>query len=159
MEQSDYFAEFRPVFNQIVQEQEADSELQLIHFRFRAPVEEVAQMAKLARIFIDAGPGENSEHLPFVHFITFIIKMFEGIIDKSVDPLQLDFTATEQELEHAVIAFEEIIKARLESSDNRYANEWADTLILINAFVKRLEKFNHSKIQSFKDSGANKGNC
>ncbi|MDR1336837.1 MAG: hypothetical protein LBK22_08420 [Tannerella sp.] len=139
MKQPDYFAAFRPVFNQIVKQQEADSTLQLLHLRFTAPVEEVAQMAKLARLMIDAGPGEDNERFTLIPFLMFVVKMFDGIVDKSVDPLQLDFTVTEMEREHSILGFEGIIKVRLEMQDNRYADEWADVLILINSFIKRIE--------------------
>jgi hypothetical protein len=141
MEKPDYFAAFRPMFNLIVNQQQTDSELQLVHFRFMAPVEEVAQIAKFARIIIDAGPGESNERLSVMPLLVFVIKMFDGIVDKSVDPLQLDFTAANWEREYTIIAIREIIKARLESSDNSYANEWADALIIINSFVKRIENY------------------
>jgi hypothetical protein len=139
MKKSDYFAEFRLVFCQIVKQQEADSTLQLLHFRFIAPMEEVAQTAKLARMAIDLGPGEENENFAIIPFLMFVIKMFDGIVDKSVDPLQLDFTATEWEYEQAILTFEIITKICLEAPNSRYADKWTDPLILINTFIKRIE--------------------
>ncbi|MDR1222307.1 MAG: hypothetical protein LBL07_05440 [Tannerella sp.] len=75
MEKSDYFAEFRLVFRQIVKQQEADSTLQLLHFRFIAPVKEVAQTAKLARMAIDLGPEDENENFAVIPFLMFVIKM------------------------------------------------------------------------------------
>ena len=137
----DYFAEFRPLFHNIVARQKADKELKILRFHFTAPVEEVAQMAKLAKMVVEVGPGEKNEHLSMVPFIMFIIKMFDGIVDKSTEPLLLYFTATEEEYESAVVVLNEIINVRSTMTD--YANEWADTLILINLFLKRLRVDNH----------------
>lgn len=138
MQKSDYFAEFRPLFRKIVARQKAKKELKLLHIHFTAPVEEVAQMAKLARMIIDEGPGEKDQNLIAVPFLMFIIKMFDGIVDKSTEPLLLDFTVTGAERELAVMMLTEIIEVH----STERVDEWADTLILINSFIKRIQANN-----------------
>lgn len=90
-------------------------------------------MAKLAKIIIEEGQGEKKQYLFVVPFLMFIIKMFDGIVDKSTEPLLLDFTVTGEERELAIILLAELIQVR--SND---ANQWADTLILTTSFLKRI---------------------
>jgi hypothetical protein len=139
-QKQDYFAPFRPLFRRIVESQKADAGLKVLHIHFPAPSEEVAQVAKIARMIIDEGPGENNDRLFMIPFLMFCIKMFDGIVDKSVEPLLLDFTATEEEHEHAIMSLEIIIDER--SHGNESLTLWIDTLILLHSFLERLKAGN-----------------
>jgi hypothetical protein len=141
MKKQDYFASFRPLFYRIVDTQQADAQLKMLHIHFPAPVDEVAQVAKIARMIIDGAPDKNEERLYMIPFLMFCIKMFDGIVDKSVEPLLLDFTATDEEHDRAITVLEILIDEY--SHNNECLASWADTLILLHAFLERLKAGNY----------------
>ncbi|MDR1645726.1 MAG: hypothetical protein LBS05_07895 [Tannerellaceae bacterium] len=140
MQKPDYFAEFRPLFNKTVADQKADPEANFILIHFPVPVEEVAHVFRVTKLMIENGPeGEEAQVMTFF-CIMFVIKMFDGIADRTQDPVLLHFKALEMERIAAMRVLR--IITYMYNDEFVYRDEWANAMILIDSFIKRMERGN-----------------
>ncbi|MDR1645727.1 MAG: hypothetical protein LBS05_07900 [Tannerellaceae bacterium] len=138
MQQPDFFAEFRPTFKKVVADQKAAPGTKFVLIHFPAPVEEIAQVLKVTKMMSTSPPKEEETQLLTFFYITFVIKMYDGIADRTQDPTLLHFRVTEYERDGALSILKAIINAP--HNDSTYHNEWADAKILLHSFIKRIEQ-------------------
>jgi uroporphyrinogen-III decarboxylase len=146
MQKTDYFAESRSLFREIVALQKADANQRFVHLRFPAPEDEVAQVAKFAKALISKIADENGMiHFILIPFFTFSVKMIDGIVDKSAQPLLLDFTATKDEYEMIMYILAESLdrmSSEQKSTQKKIVGHTVEVQILLKSFLKRLQACN-----------------
>ncbi|MDR2042450.1 MAG: hypothetical protein LBP98_09080 [Tannerella sp.] len=141
LQKKDYFAAYRTFFHRLVALQKEDPNQRFLRVSFPVPADEMAHVAHFAKGVMDGGGlVEKNGAINFfiLPFFTFAVKMVDGIVDRSAQPLQLDFVATRDEVEVTFLVLSEAIKVVVEKPETTYLHR-SDVLIHYKSFLRRLQ--------------------